>query len=148
LIWTILQQKANTHRHDPIEPGLMMCHREVILFPGKLQPLIEERWEELGFDSLSAYVTSLIRYDLLLSGPHKYFDGRDMSKELRAALDLRTTREFYAERRQKILLDYLIEQAEGRELSPAEREGAINRIVGQLRQNALDSQRQVRRLVR
>lgn len=111
----------------------MAAKRTHIFFPRRLQPLIEIRWRELGYDGLSAYVTGLIRYDLALGGPHKYFNGKDTDPELLAALDARTEREFHAHRRQRILLDYLVERAAGREMSDEERTAAKRRVAERLR---------------
>ena len=116
-----------------------------VFFPATLRAAIEQRWEELGFRSLSAYVTSLARYDLMLGGPHYYFSGKDKDPELLAALDLRTLRAFHAHKRQRILLDYLIDRAAGRELSDDERKTAIANLVTKLRDNALRSQKETRR---
>jgi hypothetical protein len=111
--------------------------RKDIYFPRRLRPLIEERWQELGYDGLSQYVTGLIRYDLILGGPHRYFSGRDTDPKLLAALDLYTIERFQAQRRQRILLDYLIEEAAGRELSDEERSAEMRRLAEAIRENAI-----------
>jgi hypothetical protein len=113
-----------------------------VRFPSKLAPLIEIRWRELGYENLSCYVTGLIRYDLLLSGPHKYFHGDDKKyADVLAALDEETYTAFYARKRQKILLDYLIEEAAGRQMTPAEIEAEMRRLATLIRDNAVRSQK-------
>jgi hypothetical protein len=133
---------ANPH---PLPPGEMVVERFWIFFPAVLKEAIEQRWRELGFSSVSAYVTSLARYDLMLGGPHHYFSGKDKDPELLAALDHRTLRAFHARQRQKILFDYLIERAVGRELTEEEAKAQKAALVAKLRENALLSQRQARR---
>jgi hypothetical protein len=40
-----------------------------------LRSIIEIRWPELNYPNLSEYVTGLVRYDLMLGGPHTYFNA-------------------------------------------------------------------------
>jgi hypothetical protein len=40
----------------------MSAAPERITFPADIWPLADERWKELGYPSLSAYITGLIRY--------------------------------------------------------------------------------------
>ena len=121
--------------------GEFQSFRDHVKFPGKLRPLIEIRWRELGYENLSCYVTGLIRYDLLLSGPHNYFHGDDKKyADVLAALDEETYTQFHARKRQKILLDYLIEEAAGRKMTPAETEAEMRRLAALIRENALRSQ--------
>lgn len=115
----------------PIPP--MGVAKEHVYFPKRLWPLIEQRWRELDYDGVSSYVTGLIRYDLMLSGPHKYFNGKDTDPELLAALDLKTEEEFLANRRQRILLDDLIEQVAGRKMEDEERKAAMKLLAQRLR---------------
>ncbi len=94
------------------------------------------RWQELGYNSLSAYLTGLIRYDLLIGGPHRSITGDCRSKVQRAL-----TRKTLAARRRgekrKILLDHLIERAEGRSLTETEMEQLKSRIAETLRRISL-----------
>jgi hypothetical protein len=123
--------------------GEFQSFRDHVKFPGKLAPLIEIRWRELGYENLSCYVTGLIRYDLLLSGPHNYFHGDDKKyADVLAALDEETYTQFHARKRQKILLDYLIEEAAGRKMTPAETEAEMRRLAALIRENALRSQQE------
>jgi hypothetical protein len=123
--------------------GEYQSFRDHVRFPSKLAPLIEIRWRELGFENLSCYVTSLIRYDLLLSGPHKYFNGDDKKyADVLAALDEETYTAFHAGKRQKILLDFLIEEAAGRQMTPAETEAEMRRLATLIRENAVRSQQE------
>ena len=50
-------------------------------FSPVLAPCIETRWREAGYPTFSDYVTGLIRYDLLLLGPHIYYNGDDTDPE-------------------------------------------------------------------
>jgi hypothetical protein len=128
-----------------LPPGEMVVQRYWVFFPAILREAIEQRRQELGFRSVSAYVTSLVRYDMMLGGPHYYFSGKDKDPELLAALDLRTLRAFQEQKRQRILLDYLIERATGREMTDAERQQMNATYTVRLRENALRSQREQRR---
>jgi hypothetical protein len=92
---------------------------ERITFPAIIWPLANLRWRELGYSSLSAYLTGLIRYDLLVGGPH-LFDASDKRRELRSALDRETVEAREIGKPRKLFLDYLIERVEGRELTPQE----------------------------
>jgi hypothetical protein len=121
--------------------GTYQSFRDHVRFPGKLRPLIEQRWREQGYDSISTYLTALIRYDLILSGPHYYFDGKDKHPEVLAALDEETFTAFHAGKRQKILLDYLVEEAAGRNLTPEETEAELRRLASLIRENAVRSQK-------
>jgi hypothetical protein len=72
---------------------------------------IDERWKELGFRSILEYVTSVMRYDLLLGGKHRHFPTNDFHPKILAALDRETLTEFLKNRKPKIRLDYLLEKA-------------------------------------
>jgi hypothetical protein len=92
---------------------------ERVMFPAAIWPLADLRWRELGYASLSAYVTGLIRYDLLLGGPHQ-FDARHARRKIQAALDQETRAARERGRSRKLFLDYLIERVQGRALTGAE----------------------------
>ena len=59
--------------------------------------------------------------------------------------DARTLRAFYENKRQRILLDYLIERAANREMTDEERLQMSATYVERLRENALRSQKERRR---
>ncbi len=125
-----LQTTAARSRHDlPLPPLSAVAER--ITFPFEIWRLVEVRWKELGYRSLSAYITGLIRYDLLVSGPHS-----SMTADCRSKLQRKLTRKTLADRRhgrrRKILLDHLIEEAEGRPVPEQELERVKTRIARQL----------------
>jgi hypothetical protein len=71
--------------------------RREAFFPPLLAEKIEERWNELGFRSISEYVVSVMRYDQLLGGKHRLFSGNDFRPEILAALDRETLSELQTE---------------------------------------------------
>ena len=95
------------------------------------------RWQELGYEHFSAYVTGLIRYDLLLLGPHKYFNGDDWKSERMAELDAITVKEFHEAVGKLTYLERMINQTARRQLSDAERDAAMKDLVAMLRAWAL-----------
>lgn len=122
----------------PVEGDLKSCRAHIYL-PACLVPLVEIRWPELEYPSFAAYVTGLIRYDLLLSGPHNYFNGSDTHPEILAALDAETIRTFCSRKHQRILLDYLIEDAVGKTLSDEERAGEMRKLAARIREAAVEA---------
>jgi hypothetical protein len=110
----------------------MSAVSERVTFPADIWPLADERWRGLGYRTLSAYITALIRYDLLVGGPHAYATGECRSKVQRAI-----TRKTVAARRKggqrKILLDHLIERAKGRRVPKEEMEEVKAQIARTLR---------------
>ena len=129
------QHIAERNRHDP-PLAAMSAVSERVTFPADIWPLAEERWQTLGYRSLSAYITGLIRYDLLVGGPHSYATGECRSKVQRAI-----TRKTVAARRKggqrKILLDHLIERANGRRVPKDELERMKAQIAQTLRDISL-----------
>ncbi len=111
-----------------VRPAPMVARSRPVFFPPLLAEKIKERWGELGFTSLSQYVTSLIRYDLLIGGKHLYFRGDDCTQEMLASLNRETLNEYLANRKPKIKADYLLEQVAGRELTREECEGLLRAI--------------------
>jgi hypothetical protein len=109
---------ARRSRHD-LPLTAMSAVSERVTFPADIWPLADERWQELGYRSFSAYITGLLRYDLLVGGPHAYATGECRSKVQRAITRKTVAARRKGERR-KILLDHLIERAEGRRV-PRER---------------------------
>lgn len=103
-----------------------------VTFPARIWQLVDARWEELGYTSLSSYITGLIRYDLLVGGPHR----EKKRKETRAALEA-VARETVSRRRsghrRKLYLDHLIERTEGRPLETSELDRIKAQIAEQLR---------------
>ncbi len=110
----------------------MSAKPERITLPARIWQIVDLRWNELGYPSFSAYVTGLIRYDLLVSGPHR----AKGSITSRAALAARA-RETVARRRRgekrKLYLDHLIERSEGRALNDSELEQIKAKIAIHLR---------------
>ncbi len=106
---------------------------ERITFPAKIWPFIDLRWRTLGYASLSAYVTGLIRYDLLVGGPH-IFDGGDTRPEILSALDQETLAVHQRGTRRKLFLDYLIERTQSKALTGYELDRAkvdiANKLLG------------------
>lgn len=102
-----------------------------ITFPAAIWPLADLRWKELGYASLSAYVTGLIRYDLLIGGPH-LFNARDTRREILSALDRETLAARARGQSRKLFLDYLIERVQRRTLTGLELDGQKARIAREL----------------
>src|SRR6266496_940089 len=88
--------------------------------------------QKLGYRSLSAYITALIRYDLLVGGPHSSTTA-DCRSKLQRKLTRKTLADRRKGRRRKILLDHLIEKREGRPVAQEELERVKARIVKELR---------------
>jgi hypothetical protein len=90
----------------------------------------------LGYSSLSAYITGLIRYDLLVGGPHS-----STTADCRSKLQRKLTRRTVADRRKgrlrKLLLDHLIEEKQGRPNPPEELERVKGNIAQELRRISL-----------
>lgn len=126
-----LQSIAHRSRHDRVLAPLSATP-ERVTFPPGIWPLVDSRWRELNYRSLSAYLTGLIRYDLLVGGPHA-----STTADCRSKLQRRLTRKTLADRRRgrrrKILLDHLIEEAQGRTFSEKELEKVKGRIAKELR---------------
>jgi len=103
-----------------------------ITLPARLWQIVDLRWQELGYASLSAYVTGLIRYDLLVGGPH-----RSQAPAVRRSAQDALARETVARRRKgqkrKLYLDHLIERTEGRPLEDKELERIKATIADHLR---------------
>ena len=126
-----LQSIAAASRHDlPLPPLSAVAER--VTFPFEIWRLVDVRWKELGYRSLSAYITGLIRYDLLVSGPHSSITA-DCRSKLQRKLTRKTLADRRKGRRRKILLDHLIEEAEGRPIPEQELERVKARIVKELR---------------
>jgi hypothetical protein len=114
-----------------LAPMPLNAKPERIVLPAAIWPLADLRWRELGYDSLSAYITGLIRYDLLIGGPH-LFDARDARRDIRLALDQETRKARESGQSRKLFLDYLIERAYGKEFTPQELEREKEEIAHHL----------------
>jgi hypothetical protein len=112
--------------------------RRDVYYPPLLVEKIEERWKELSFESISEYVISVMRYDLLLGGKHRQFPHNDYDPEVLGALDRETLTEFLKNRKPKIKLDYLLEEAAGRELTREECEALLVAIGKKIRALAIE----------
>jgi hypothetical protein len=111
-------------------------HREAML----------QRAASLGFRSLGEYFTSLIRFDLLLGGPHNEFPGdKQFDRAEIAGLDDYTLDVFHANEPRKCMVDYAVEEAAGRELSPEERDAELAKVAEQLCEHAVQSHKSARR---
>lgn len=117
----------------PANPGPLSNHRDHIRFPRRLRECIRTRWRELGYKRLSHYVTAVIRYDLALAGPHRYFNGADTDPEILAALDAETLATFQEGKPQRIRLIELIEEEIGRTLTDQEAMEEIANLLKKLR---------------
>jgi hypothetical protein len=112
--------------------------RREAFFPPLLAEKIDERWKELRFRSISEYVTSVMRYDLLLGGKHRQFPTNDFHPEILAALDRETLTEFLRNRKPKIFVDFLLEDAAGKELTREECETLLRAIGQKIRALAIE----------
>lgn len=121
----------------PLPPLSAVAER--VTFPLDIWDLADKRWRKLGYRTLSAYITGLIRYDLLVGGPHTYETGDLRSKTQRAI-----TRKTVAARRKggkrKILLDHMIERAKGRRVPRKELEEVKAQIAQTLRETLTTAQ--------
>ena len=109
-----------------------------VYFPPLLVEKIEERQHELGYESLSEYVTSVMQYDLLLGGKHRQFPHNDYDPEVLGALDRETLTKFLENRKPKIFLDYRLEEAAGKELTREECEILLRGIGQKIRKLAVE----------
>ena len=106
--------------------------------------IIAERMKQLGFAHLSEYVISLIRFDLLVGGPHKHHGG-PISKPMIAAHDVNTYKTFHTKPPKKCMIDYVIEEICGREMTPEERNEALRKVSEQFVEEAVAAQKRARK---
>jgi hypothetical protein len=130
-----LQNVAARSRHDLIFAPLSAVAKRVT-FPIDIWRLANPRWQELGYASLSAYITALIRYDLLVGGPHSSTTA-DCRSKLQRKLTQKTLADRRKGRRRKILLDHLIERRAGRPVPQEELERVKASIAQELRRISL-----------
>ena len=112
--------------------------RREAFFPPLLAEKIDQRWKELGLRSISEYVTSVMRYDLLLGGKHRHFPTNDFHPEILAALDRETLTEFLRNGKPKIKVDFQLEKAAGKELTREECEVLLTAIGKKIRKLAVE----------
>ncbi len=113
----------------PLSRGDRARWREYVHYSEALAPCIDARWEEAGYSGFSAYLTALIRYDLLLLGPHKHFNGDDWGAARMAELDAKTVKAFHERKLRTLFLDHEFDRAAGRALTPAERSARMREIA-------------------
>jgi hypothetical protein len=130
-----LQNIAARSRHDLVFAPLSAVAKR-ITFPIDIWRLANPRWQELGYASLSAYITALIRYDLLVGGPHASTTA-DCRSKLQRKLTRKTLADRRKGRRRKILLDHLIERRAGRPVPQEELERVKASIAQELRRISL-----------
>jgi hypothetical protein len=130
-----VRQAADISRRGARQPPLK-AKAERITFSAKIWPLIDLRWRELAYASLSAYITGLIRYDLMIGGPHM-FTGADTYPEIQNALDMETLAVHREGRKTKTFLDYLIERAHGKTFTTEEATAVKEQIALLLRKSVL-----------
>jgi hypothetical protein len=125
-------QSVAAHSRYNLTPAPLSAVAERVTFPLDIWRLANPRRQNLGYPSLSAYITGLIRYDLLIGGPHA-----SRTADCRSKLQRRLTRKTLADRRKgrrrKILLDHLIEEREGRPVPQEELERVKASIAQELR---------------
>lgn len=109
------QEIAAATRDPPHGPALSK-KEERISFPAMIWPLVDRRWRELGYPSFSAYITGLIRYDLMVGGPHM-FTAADLQPEIQEALMRETAQTYLRGEKRKTFLEYRIEDTFGRSFS-------------------------------
>jgi hypothetical protein len=125
-----LQDLAARSRHDL--PVQLSAVRDRVTFPFDIWRLFDVRWQELGYPSVSAYLTGLIRYDLLVGGPHSSTTADPRSK-LQRKLTRKTLAAHRRGGRRKLLLDHLIEEAEGHPVPQEELQRVKAQIAKALR---------------
>jgi hypothetical protein len=122
-------------------PGHVGRECEWVAFPPLLRGIIAIRWRELGFRGISEYVTSVLRYDLLVGGRHVLFRGGDCTPEMCRALDFETLEIFHANVRSFTLADYIVQSAAGRKLTAEERNAALRQVGERLTQRAVEARK-------
>ena len=115
-----------------------------VRFSDTLAPCIKQRVHQAGYKTFSAYVTALVRYDLLLLGQH-LFNGADKDPDILAALDQETRRTYNEGRPRRSYLRYRLEDRAGRKLSDEEARSATAEIYATLEAWALAANKEERR---
>lgn len=129
----LLQLVGRIHRpQETAAPVPLNAVRERATFPFDIWRLADVRWQELGYLSFSAYITALVRYDLLVGGPHSSTTADPRSK-LQRKLTRKTLAAQRKRGRRKPLIDHLIEEAEGHPVPEHELQRVKVRIANALR---------------
>jgi hypothetical protein len=119
----------------------VLCRSQHYVHLRKLhRAAIEERIRELHYPHLSDYLIGLIRYDLIIGGPHKYFYGDDCTPEMCISLDKETAATFAERKPRKCMIDYVIEELAGREMPIEERHAETRKASLRLRDQAVAAQ--------
>jgi hypothetical protein len=106
---------------------------------------MKERSKALGFRGLTQYITSLIRFDLLLGGPHEEFPGdKEFDRSEIAALDEYTLTTYQAQETRKCMIDYVVEEVAGRRMSPEERDAELLKVSENLCAQAVEIHKKAR----
>jgi hypothetical protein len=121
--------------------GLVSKEYEWVVFPPLLREIIGIRWRELELKGISQYVTSLIRYDLLLGGPHTLFRGGDCTPEMCRSLDLETIKLFHLNYQPRTYADHLVEEGAGRKLTREECDEALRGVGEKLLRKAVEARK-------
>lgn len=115
---------------------LRSLHREAML----------ERSKALGFHGLTEYITSLIRFDLLLGGPHDEFPGdKEFDRPAIAELDEKTLQIYREKKPKKCMVDYVVEEAAGRPMTPEERDAELAKVSENLCALAVELHKKARK---
>ncbi len=125
-----LTELRSAARNTALVPALN-AKPERVMFSSRIWEHVDERWQELGYASLSAYVTGLARYDLLISGPHRA-TPQTLNRAKQDAVARQSLVRYRRGERRKLYLDHLIERNEGRTLSDVELEQMKAKIAQHL----------------
>jgi hypothetical protein len=107
---------------------------------------MKQRAAALGFRSLGEYIISLIRFDLLLGGPHEEFPGdKEFTRAEIAAMDEWTLATCLANQPKKCMVDYVVEEVAGRELTREERDAELAKVAERICEQAVEKHRKARR---
>lgn len=128
-----VQHAADEARENVRQPPLN-AKMERLTFSHTVWPLVDVRWRELGYPTFSAYITGLIRYDLMLGGPH-HFTAADAHPRRREWLEGEAAAARREVRKRKTYLDHLIERTLHQQLTPQESENMKAQIALLLRKS-------------
>ena len=125
-----LNELRTTARKTTPAPALT-AKAERVMFSSRIWADVDKRWQVLGYPSLSAYVTGLARYDLLLGGPHRA-TTQTVNRATQDAVARKSLVHYRRGEPRKLLIDHLIERKEGRPLSKNELEQSKAKIAQHL----------------
>ncbi len=115
---------------------LRSLHREAVI----------ERSAELGFPDIGEYITSLIRFDLLLGGPHDKFPGdKQFNRAEVLELDKITLEIYEANKPRKCMVDYVVEEIAGRPMTPEEHDAELRKVSEKLCEKSVQSHKGARK---